>query len=314
MTQCERHGPHTARLHHSGVGAVPADADRGVDGGPARARLQARRRSAGARRRRRSICRPGAPAGWRRRSFSTCSNATPRSCRASCRSATSTRTSLPSPRPRSARRRRRARPAGRADWASARTSCSREIILKWAEAIAPRGSDHAPLVANSPAAALALASDLARLMDDMATRQVPLGPARRARAGRHGQILGEHARLSEDSFTRHWPALLEEKGCIEPAERRDKLIAAEAKRLADQRRPGDRGGLDRLDPGDRDAARHHREAAARRAGAARPRHRSRRSDLDNDRQRRRRQRSRAWPSAVRHVGAAAADRHRPRQR
>ncbi len=48
----------------------------------------------------------------------------------------------------------------------------REIILKWAEAIAPRGSDRAPLIANSPAAALALADDLARLMDDMATRQV----------------------------------------------------------------------------------------------------------------------------------------------
>ncbi len=30
----------------------------------------------------------------------------------------------------------------------------------------------------------------------------------------------------------YWPALLEEKGCIEPAERRDMLIAAEAKRLA----------------------------------------------------------------------------------
>ena len=36
-----------------------------------------------------------------------------------------------------------------------------------------RGEGDAPLVANNPAAALALADDLARLMDDMTTRQVP---------------------------------------------------------------------------------------------------------------------------------------------
>ena len=35
-----------------------------------------------------------------------------------------------------------------------------------------RTGEGAPLVAHSPAAALALADDLARLMDDMTTRQV----------------------------------------------------------------------------------------------------------------------------------------------
>ena len=47
----------------------------------------------------RSICRRGAPAGWRAMSSSSGSTATPRSCRASCRSAISTRTrsSLPKP-------------------------------------------------------------------------------------------------------------------------------------------------------------------------------------------------------------------------
>ena len=105
-----------------------------------------------------------------------------------------------------------------------------EIILKWADAIAPRGSDHAPLIANSPAAALALAQDLARLMDDMATRQVSwdrlddLVPDELDKYWEHtlGFLKFIHP---------HWRALLEEKGCIEPAERRDKLIAAEAKRL-----------------------------------------------------------------------------------
>ena len=38
---------------------------------------------------------------------------------------------------------------------------------------AGRAAASAPLVANNPASALALADDLARLMDDMTTRQVP---------------------------------------------------------------------------------------------------------------------------------------------
>ena len=48
MTQCNRHGPRIARLHDSSVGAVPADADRSVDGRPSGPGLPAWRRSAGA--------------------------------------------------------------------------------------------------------------------------------------------------------------------------------------------------------------------------------------------------------------------------
>ncbi len=47
------------------------------------------------------------------------------------------------------------------------------LVLKWAERIAPDREGEAPLVANNPASALALADDLARLMDDMTTRGVP---------------------------------------------------------------------------------------------------------------------------------------------
>ena len=105
-----------------------------------------------------------------------------------------------------------------------------EIILKWAEAIAPRGSDHAPLIANSPAAALALAQDLARLMDDMATRQINwdrLGKLVPAEMDKYWEYTLGFLKFIHP----HWCALLEEKSCIEPAEHRDKLIAAEAKRL-----------------------------------------------------------------------------------
>ena len=45
-----------------------------------------------------------------------------------------------------------------------------QLIRKWAESIRP--DQGAPLVAATPAAALALADDLARLIDDMVTRQV----------------------------------------------------------------------------------------------------------------------------------------------
>src|SRR5262249_45712842 len=46
------------------------------------------------------------------------------------------------------------------------------LVLKWAEGIAPAAGE-TPLVKRHPAAALALADDLARLMDDMTTREVP---------------------------------------------------------------------------------------------------------------------------------------------
>src|SRR5262249_30438053 len=48
-----------------------------------------------------------------------------------------------------------------------------QLVLKWAQGIAPDKKGEAPLVANNPASALALADDLARLMDDMTTRGVP---------------------------------------------------------------------------------------------------------------------------------------------
>src|SRR5215210_7083118 len=93
-----------------------------------------------------------------------------------------------------------------------------EIILKWSETIAPRGSDRAPLIANNPTAALALAQDLARLMDDMTTRQVgwdrldDLVPDELDRYWEHTLDFLKFIRL-------HWPDILKERGCIEPAER-----------------------------------------------------------------------------------------------
>jgi ATP-dependent helicase/nuclease subunit B len=104
------------------------------------------------------------------------------------------------------------------------------LILRWAEAIAAGQSDHVPLVANNPATALALAQDLARLMDDMITRQVSWD--------RLDELVPDEfdkyweVTLNFLKFIRaQWPAILSELVRMEPAERRDTLIAAEAARL-----------------------------------------------------------------------------------
>src|SRR5664279_2714201 len=106
-----------------------------------------------------------------------------------------------------------------------------ELILKWAKTPEVRGAEGSPLIANTPPAALGLADDLARLMDDMTTRQVAwdrldglvpddLDP--------YWQLSLRFLKIARDA----WPALRHERGAIEAAERRDKLIEAEAKRLA----------------------------------------------------------------------------------
>ena len=47
-----------------------------------------------------------------------------------------------------------------------------QLVMKWANRITPHGSSEAALVAGNPASALALADALARLIDDMTTREV----------------------------------------------------------------------------------------------------------------------------------------------
>ncbi len=106
-----------------------------------------------------------------------------------------------------------------------------ELVLKWAGSAEMRGESGASLVANSPAAALALADDLARLMDDMTTRQVPwtkLDGLVPDELDEYWQLTLKFLKIAREQ----WPAILTERGRIEPTERRDRLIAAEAARLA----------------------------------------------------------------------------------
>jgi ATP-dependent helicase/nuclease subunit B len=105
-----------------------------------------------------------------------------------------------------------------------------QLVRKWTERIAPPAGE-TPLVMRHPAAALALADDLARLMDDMMTREVPW----QRLDGLVPDELDEYWKLTLRflQIAREvWPGILAERGAIEPAMRRDRLIAAEAVRLA----------------------------------------------------------------------------------
>src|SRR6202051_2055242 len=109
----------------------------------------------------------------------------------------------------------------------------RRLVL--ARLLAPRGK-HAvlsALVVGGPASTLALAGDLARLMDDMVTRGVSwdaLDGLVPDQLDQYWQHSFEFLRIARQA----WPAHLEEIGKIEPAARRDRLIAAEASRLTPQ--------------------------------------------------------------------------------
>jgi ATP-dependent helicase/nuclease subunit B len=100
------------------------------------------------------------------------------------------------------------------------------LVAAWA-----KSSATAPLVVGSPASTLALAGDLARLMDDMVTRGVgwdALDGLVPDALDQYWQYSLEFLRIARET----WPVYLAEIGRIEPAARRDHLIDAEAKRLA----------------------------------------------------------------------------------
>src|SRR5579872_4923991 len=100
------------------------------------------------------------------------------------------------------------------------------LVAAWA-----KGAVSAPLVVGGPASTLALAGDLARLMDDMVTRGVAWDALDRVvpdALDKYWQFSLEFLQIARQA----WPAYLEEIGKMEPAARRDRLIDAEAKRLA----------------------------------------------------------------------------------
>ena len=148
-----------------------------------------------------------------------------------------------------------------------------QLIAAWATRLKPGDPAASPLVISGPASALALADDLARLMDDMQTRKVPweaLDTLVPEEHDEYWQLTLGFLKIAREA----WPAHLREIGKIEPvgaprsADRRRSRAAGRA-----SRRPGDRRRLDRIDAVDRGAAARHRQAAAGRGRAAGSRHR-----------------------------------------
>jgi ATP-dependent helicase/nuclease subunit B len=109
-----------------------------------------------------------------------------------------------------------------------------QLIASWAKRLRPEDPAQAPLVIGGPASALALADDLARLIDDMATRGVDwaaLDTLVPDAFDRYWSLTLDFLKIAGQA----WPDYLKETDRIEPAARRDLLIAAEAQRLAAHR-------------------------------------------------------------------------------
>ncbi len=140
-----------------------------------------------------------------------------------------------------------------------------------------------------------------------------VGSARRSRARNFRRILAAHAAILADRTRGLAGDVARARLLSSRSSARDALIKAEAARLCPQdRRAGDRRGLDRLDSVDCRIDCHHRAPAAWRRGAAGPRYRSRRGIVAADRREKRI--DGAGTSAIRHAGLARAHRHRPRRR
>jgi ATP-dependent helicase/nuclease subunit B len=106
-----------------------------------------------------------------------------------------------------------------------------QLVTKWAQSPELHGTSGSPLVAQTPAAACALADDLARLIDDMTTRDVPwdrLNDLVPDKFDAYWQLTLKFLQIAREA----WPQVLREAGSIEPVTRRDLLIKAEAARLA----------------------------------------------------------------------------------
>ena len=106
-----------------------------------------------------------------------------------------------------------------------------QLITQWANSPVVHGASGAPLVAQTPAAACTLADDLARLIDDMTTRGVPwekLDELVPDDLDQYWQLTLKFLQIA----IKQWPEVLKERGFIEAVERRDRLIKAEAARLA----------------------------------------------------------------------------------
>ena len=105
------------------------------------------------------------------------------------------------------------------------------LVTRWAASPELHGASDTPLIAQTPAAACALADDLARLIDDMTTRGVSwdrLDDLVPETFDEYWQLTLRFLQIARET----WPQILKAQNRIEPTKRRDELIKAETQRLA----------------------------------------------------------------------------------
>ena len=105
------------------------------------------------------------------------------------------------------------------------------LVMAWSQSPEVHAATGTPLVARTPAAAAALADDLARLMDDMTMRNVPWERLDQLVPDEFDNFWQLTLRFLQIARER-WPHVLREAKAIEPMARRDALIKAETARLA----------------------------------------------------------------------------------
>jgi ATP-dependent helicase/nuclease subunit B len=112
-----------------------------------------------------------------------------------------------------------------------------QLVLRWSEVMRATGDDgksaldpYAAAGSSTPAQAVILAGELARLMDMVETEGVSL----EGLAALVPELYSEHWQKTLEFLqivTAYWPAHLEEQGRLSPVARRNAVIAAEARRL-----------------------------------------------------------------------------------
>lgn len=111
-----------------------------------------------------------------------------------------------------------------------RTLTLMQLVLHWRGVMANDDPDQQSAASNTPAQAAALASDLAKLMDQIETENVALSDLGRLVP----DVYAHHWKKTVDFLrivTEFWPIHLKERGFISAAGRRNAMIAAEAERL-----------------------------------------------------------------------------------
>jgi ATP-dependent helicase/nuclease subunit B len=108
-----------------------------------------------------------------------------------------------------------------------------ELVMRWSAAMRRGGDPMAPVVAagaSTPAQAAALAGELASMMDAVETENVRLDGL----AGLMPEQFSEHWQKTLhflEIAISMWPGHLAERGLLSPADRRNRVILAEAERL-----------------------------------------------------------------------------------